>query len=48
MNASQDMYTLQNSWWIWLPVGTVISLFVMSVSFIGDGIRDTTDISIQG
>ena len=48
LNASQDMYTLQNSWWIWLPVGTVISLFVMSVSFIGDGIRDTTDISIQG
>ena len=48
LNASQDMFTLQNCWWIWLPVGIVISLFVMSVSFIGDGIRDTTDTSIQG
>lgn len=48
LNAAQDMYTLQNSWWIWLPVGAVISLFVMSINFVGDGIRDTTDSSIQG
>lgn len=48
LNAAQDMYTLQNSWWIWLPVGIVISLFVMSINFVGDGIRDTTDTSIQG
>jgi peptide/nickel transport system permease protein len=48
LNSSQDMYTLQNSWWIWLPVGIVISLFVMSINFVGDGIRDTTDASIQG
>lgn len=48
LNAAQDMYTLENSWWIWLPTGIIISLFVMSVSFVGDGIRDTTDSSIQG
>lgn len=48
LNASQDMYTLQNAWWIWLPVGIVISLFVMSINFVGDGVRDTTDSSIQG
>lgn len=48
LNAAQDMYTLQNSWWIWLPVGALICLFVMSVNFVGDGIRDTTDSSIQG
>lgn len=48
LNAAQDLYTLQYSWWIWLPVGAVICLFVMSVNFIGDGIRDTTDASIQG
>lgn len=48
LNAAQDMYTLQYSWWIWVPVGAVICLFVMSVNFIGDGIRDTTDASIQG
>ena len=48
LNASQDMYTLQNAWWMWAPVGIVISLFVMSISFVGDGIRDTTDSSMQG
>ena len=48
LNAAQDLHTLQNAWWIWLFAGIVISLFVMGVSFMGDGIRDTTDSSIQG
>lgn len=43
LNASQDLFTLQNNWWMWLPVGIVISLFVMSINFIGDGLRDSTD-----
>ena len=37
LNASQDLFTLQNNWWMWLPVGIVISLFVMSINFVGDG-----------
>lgn len=48
LNAAQDMFTLQNNWWLWLPVGIVISLFVMSINFIGDGLRDTTDPTQQG
>lgn len=48
LNASQDMFTLQNNWWLWLPVGVVISLFVMSINFVGDGLRDTTDPTQQG
>ena len=48
LNASQDMYTLQNAWWIWLPAGAVISLFVMGINFIGDGVRDMSDPSQQG
>lgn len=48
LNASQDMFTLQNNWWLWLPVGLVISLFVMSINFVGDGLRDTTDPTQQG
>lgn len=43
LNAAQDLYTLQNNWWLWLPAGIVVSLFVMSINFIGDGIRDATD-----
>ncbi len=48
LNAAQDLRVLQNQWWIWLPVGSVISLFVLSVNFIGDGLRDATDPSQQG
>lgn len=48
LNAAQDLYTLQNNWWMWLPVGIVVSLFVMSINFLGDGIRDTTDPTQQG
>ena len=48
LNAAQDLYTLQNNWWLWLPTGIVVSLFVMSINFLGDGIRDTTDPTQQG
>jgi len=48
LNVAQDLRVLENNWWIWLPVGSVISLFVLSVNFIGDGLRDATDPSQQG
>jgi len=48
LNVAQDLRVLQNNWWMWLPVGLTISLFVLSVNFIGDGLRDSTDPSQQG
>lgn len=48
LNAAQDMFTLQNNWWLWLPTGIVVSLFIMSINFFGDGLRDTTDPTQQG
>lgn len=48
LNAAQDQSVLINNWWIWLPVGVVISLFVMAVNFMGDGLRDSTDPTQQG
>ncbi len=48
LNVAQDQTILLNNWWIWLPVGIVISLFVMSINFIGDGLRDASDPSQQG
>lgn len=48
INVANDFKVLQNYWWIWLPVGVVISLFVLSVNFIGDGLRDSTDPSQMG
>ena len=43
INVANDLTVLQTYWWIWLPVGLVISLFVLSVNFIGDGLRDALD-----
>ncbi|QQO09539.1 ABC transporter permease [Breznakiella homolactica] len=48
LNVAQDITILRENWWIWLPVGIVISLFVLSINFIGDGFRDSTDPSQQG
>jgi peptide/nickel transport system permease protein len=48
LNVAQDLRVLQNNWWLWLPVGSVISLFVLSINFIGDGLRDSTDPTLQG
>lgn len=48
LNVAQEIQVLQNFWWMWLPVGATISLFVLSVNFIGDGLRDATDPSQQG
>jgi peptide/nickel transport system permease protein len=48
LNVAQDLTVLQKNWWLWLPVGTFISLFVLSVNFIGDGLRDASDPTQQG
>ncbi len=48
LNVAQDLTVLRNSWYLWLPVGIFISLFVLSVNFIGDGLRDATDPTQQG
>ena len=34
---------LQEQPWVWLPAGIVIALIVMSVNFVGDGLRDALD-----
>ncbi len=48
LNAAQDLYVMQNYWWLWLPVGALVSLFVISINCIGDGLRDSTDPTQQG
>jgi len=48
LNVANDLSILKTNWWVWLPVGCFISLFVLSVNFIGDGLRDSTDPSQQG
>ena len=48
LNVANDLSILKTNWWVWLPVGCFISLFVLSINFIGDGLRDSTDPSQQG
>jgi peptide/nickel transport system permease protein len=43
LNVAQDLDILRNAWWVWLPVGLTITLFVMAINFIGDGLRDAAD-----
>ncbi len=31
------------NWWIWLPCSIMLILFVLSINFIGDGMRDASD-----
>jgi peptide/nickel transport system permease protein len=48
LNVAQDLRILQNYWWVWLPSGITISFFVLAVNFVGDGLRDSTDPTLQG
>jgi len=48
LNVAIDLRILENYWWVWFPVAVMISLFVLSVNFIGDGLRDSTDPSLEG
>ena len=43
LNAAQDLMILKNAWWVWLPTGIIVTLFVIGINFIGDGLRDATD-----
>ncbi|MCI8565075.1 MAG: ABC transporter permease [Lachnospiraceae bacterium] len=48
LNVAQDLTILKDAPWIWLPTGIVVTLFVVSINFIGDGLRDATDPSQIG
>lgn len=43
INAAKTINVIQNNWWVWIIPGMVISLFTLSINFIGDGLRDALD-----
>lgn len=43
INQAKNISVIQNYKWQWIIPGLVISLFVMSVNFLGDGLRDALD-----
>lgn len=43
LSAAQSMRVLQNEWWLWIPAGLLVFLSVLSINFVGDGLRDALD-----
>ena len=45
--AAQNIGTLQREWWLWIPAGSLIILMVLSINFLGDGLRDALDPKVK-
>ncbi|MDQ1912749.1 ABC transporter permease [Paenibacillus sp. GD4] len=43
LNAAQSITALTSQPWLWIPPGLIIIISVLSINFIGDGIRDAMD-----
>lgn len=43
LTNAQSMRVLTKQWWRWLPPGLCIFLTVLSINFLGDGLRDALD-----
>ena len=43
LTAAQSMRVLQSQWWLWIPPGLMVFLTVLSINFLGDGLRDGLD-----
>lgn len=43
LNQAQSITILSEMPWFWIPPGTMIALSVLSINFIGDGLRDALD-----
>jgi len=43
LNDAQSLTALESMPWLWVPPGVAIILTVLSVNFIGDGLRDALD-----
>lgn len=43
INAVNDIYVMNNYWFVWIPAGILILLTVLGFNFVGDGLRDAFD-----
>ncbi|MBX3054389.1 MAG: ABC transporter permease [Caldilineaceae bacterium] len=43
LNEAQSIAILEQYVWLWVPPGLMISLCVLAINFIGDGLRDALD-----
>ncbi|AGF55207.1 peptide/nickel transport system permease protein [Clostridium saccharoperbutylacetonicum] len=47
LTAAQNMRVLQSEWWLWIPPGVCVFLTIVSINFLGDGLRDALDPKIK-
>lgn len=43
LNGAQSLTVLTSKPWLWIPAGSLIVVLVISISFIGDALRDAVD-----
>lgn len=43
LNEAQSLTVLETMPWLWIPPGTLITMTVLSINFVGDGLRDALD-----
>jgi len=43
LNRARPLHILRNMPWMWIPPGVAILLTILSISFVGDGLRDALD-----
>lgn len=43
LSAAQSMRSLRLHWWLWIPPGMMVFLTILSINFLGDGLRDALD-----
>ena len=43
LNESQSIEIIEHMQWLWVPPGLMITLCVLAINFIGDGLRDALD-----
>jgi peptide/nickel transport system permease protein len=48
LNGAQSLTILTSKPWLWIPAGALIVILVMSISFIGDALRDAVDPTSRG
>lgn len=43
LNEAQSLTILETMPWLWIPAGLLITLTVLAINFVGDGLRDALD-----
>lgn len=43
LSTAQSLRSLRMHWWLWIPPGMCVFLTILSINFVGDGLRDALD-----